>query len=441
MPLSLKQCCLGFAAVLLPVACWAQTPESGDWNAKFQATYIWQYKRPFAAAYSGPNSLSSEREKSYSFSSTGFLGFRPWTGGEFYINPQVSQSSPFSHQTGLGGFTSGDVSATHEGPPPTFSLTRIFVRQTWGFGGDKEDIESGANQLAGKVDGRRLVLTAGYLYVLDLFDDNAFSHDLRTQFMNWSLFTQGAYQYAADAYGRTWGLALAYHYDEWSIRAGRFMQPKVPGERPLDTRILRHYGDQLEIARSHEITGQPGVVRLLAFRNRAVMPRFQDALDFAAANGGTPDIDDVRNSEQIKYGFGLNVEQNLTSNVGVFARASRSDGQTATYTFGEIDRTVSAGVSIRGSAWARREDTLGVGVARNELSQVHREYLAAGGLGVFIGDGRINYRPEAIFETYYSVNVFKNAWVTFDFQRIRNPAYNADRGPVSVGSVRLHAKF
>ena len=441
MPLSLKQRCLWFAGVLFPVACWAQTHESEDWSAKFQATYIWQYKRPFAAAYSGLNSLSSEREKSYSFSSTGFLGFRPWTGGEFYINPQVSQSAPFSNQTGLGGFTSGDLSATHEGPPPTFSLTRIFMRQTWGFGGDKEDIESDANQLARRVDGRRFVLTAGYLYVLDLFDDNAFSHDLRTQFMNWSLFTQGAYQYAADAYGRTWGLALAYHYDDWAIRAGRFMQPKVPGERPLDTRIFRHYGDQLEVERSHEIAGQPGVVRLLAFRNRAVMPRFQDALDFASANGGTPDIDDVRNSEQIKYGFGLNAEQNLTPNVGVFARASRSDGKTASYTFAEIDRSISAGVSVQGSAWARREDTLGVGVVRNELSRLHREYLAAGGLGVFIGDGRINYRPEAIFETYYSVNVFRNAWVTFDFQRIRNPAYNADRGPVSVGSVRLHAEF
>ena len=134
--------CLWSVAVLLPVACWAQTPESEDWNAKFQATYIWQYKRPFAAAYSGPNSLSSEREKSYSFSSTGFLGLRPWTGGEFYVNPQVSQSSPFSHQTGLGGFTNGDLSATHEGRPPTLSLTRIFLRQTWGFGGDKEEVKT-----------------------------------------------------------------------------------------------------------------------------------------------------------------------------------------------------------------------------------------------------------------------------------------------------------
>ncbi|TMH81016.1 MAG: carbohydrate porin [Betaproteobacteria bacterium] len=431
-----RRICLWYVGVLLPVACWAQTPQSEDWNAKFQATYIWQYKRPF-----GLNSLSSEREKSYSFSATGYLGLRPWTGGEFYINPQVSQGTSFSDEKGLGAFTSGDLSAAHDGPPPTLSLTRIFLRQTWGFGGAKEDIESDANQLAGKVDRRRFVLTAGYMYVLDLFDDNAFSHDLRTQFMNWSLFTQGAYQYAADAYGRTWGLALEYYYDDWAIRAGRFMQAKLPGGRSLDTRILRHYGDQLEVERRHEIAGQPGVVRLLAFHNRAVMSRFQDALDFAAANGGTPDIDDVRNREQVKYGFGLNVEQNLTPDVSVFARASWSDGRTATYTFAEVDRSVSAGASIRGSAWARREDTLGVGVARNALSQVHREYLAAGGLGVFIGDGRIDYRPEEIFETYYSVNVFKNAWVTFDFQRIRDPAYNADRGPVTVESLRMHIEF
>lgn len=424
----------------LPLLAWAQASAAEDWNPKYQSTYVWQAKRPFAAAYSGQNSLSPDREKSYSFTATAAFGFRLWAGGELYFDPEVAQGVPLSNLTGLGGFTNGEI-ARVSGPTPTFYRARLFLRQTWGMGGGSETVESDANQLAGTVDKRRFVLTAGNLSVLDIFDDNAYSHDPRTQFLNWSVMTHGAYDYAADARGYSWGAALEYFLDDWAIRAGRFSQPKAPNQLPLDPRIFRHYGDQIEIERAHLLGNQPGKLRILAFRNRARMSRFDDALDFAAQTAAIPDIDAVRTGDHVKTGIGLNLEQAVTPDLGVFARAMWADGQTETYAFTEIDRSLSGGVLIKGSAWGRGQDSLGVACARNGLSAAHRDYLATGGFGFFIGDGRLNYHPENIIEAFYSLNVYKGTWVTLDMQRIQNPAYNADRGPVNVGSIRLHTEF
>lgn len=425
---------------LLPALVWGKTPEFEDWNAKFQVTYVWQAKHSFAAAYSGINSLSTEGEKSYSFTATAALGFRPWTGGEFYFNPEAAQGIPLSNLTGLGGFTNGEIART-AGPTLKFYRARLFLRQTWGMGSGSEMVESDANQLAGTVDKHRFVLTVGNLSVLDLFDGNAYSHDPRTQFMNWSLMTHGAYDYAADARGYSWGLAVEYFDDGWAIRAGRFLQPKEPNQQPLDSRIFQHHGDQIEIERAYTLGDQPGKLRLLAFRNRAVMSRFQDALDLANQSGRLPDINAVRTGESIKQGVGVNLEQAITPNVGIFARGMWADGQTEAYSFTEIDRSLSGGTLIKGAAWGRGQDTLGIAFARNGLSKEHRDYMAAGGLGFFIGDGRLNYRTESIVETFYNLNVVKGAWITLDLQRIQNPAYNADRGPVKVGSIRLHQEF
>ena len=435
--------CRGLAVVvgaLLPAIAYGQSPEYEQWNAKFQATYVWQLKPSFAASYSGPNSLSNEHEKSYSFTATAALGFRPWSGGELYFDPEVAQGVPLSGLTGLGGFTNGEM-ARASGSNPTFYRARLFLRQTWGMGGGSEQAESDANRLAGAIDKRRIVLTAGNLSVLDIFDNNAYSHDPRRQFLNWAFLTHGAYDYAGDARGYTWGAALEYFHDDWAIRAGRFIQPKEPNQLPLDSRIFKHYGDQIEIERAHTLGNQPGTLRVLAFRNRTVMSRFNDALDLAAQAGTTPDINAVRTGEQVKTGIGINLEQAITPDVGAFSRVMWADGQTETYAFTEIDRSLSGGVLIKGSAWGRGQDSVGFALARNELSHAHRNYLAAGGLGFFIGDGRLNYRPEDIVEAFYSLNVFMNTWVTLDVQRIQNPAYNADRGPVDVGTIRLHTEF
>ncbi len=428
------------AALLVPAIGHAEAPEAEDWNARFQATYVWQGKRPFPAAYSGANSLTPGKESSYSFTATAMLGWRPWAGGELYFNPEAAQGVPLSNLTGLGGFTNGEIART-AGPVLKAYSARLFLRQTWGAGGGQELVESGANQLAGPVDKRRWVLTAGNLSVLDVFDGNAYSHDPRTQFLNWSLMTHGAYDYAADARGYSWGAALEWYHDDWVVRAGRFIQPREPNQQALDPNIFQHYGDQIEVEHAHTLGGQPGRLRVLAFRSRVRMSRFQDALDRAARVGGAPSIDDVRTSEQVKHGIGLNLEQALSGDTGLFARASLADGKTETVAFTEIDRSLSGGVLVKGTSWGRGQDSLGVAVARNGLSGVHRNYLAAGGLGFFIGDGRLNYRPETIFEAFYNLNLGKAAWLTLDWQHIRNPAYNADRGPARVASVRLHAEF
>ena len=409
-------------------------------SAKFQATYVWQRKSPFDAPYTGPRSLSPDREKSYSLTATAALGIRTWRGGEVYFDPEVTQGVPLSGLTGLGGFTNGEIART-SGPSPTFYRARLFARQTWVFGGGSEKVESDANQLAGSVDRRRLVSTVGNLSVLDIFDHNSFSHDPRTQFLNWSLMTHGAYDFAADARGYSWGFALEFLYDDWRLRAGRFIQPKEPNQLALDPRIVKHYGDQIEIERAHALAGRPGKLRFLVFRNVARMARYQDALDLAAQTGGAPDINAVRTVERVKRGFGFNFEQEISPSVGLFGRASRADGQTETYAFTEIDQSLSGGVSLKGGTFGRPQDTLGIAFVRNSLSAEHRDYLAAGGLGFFLGDGALRYRPESILEAYYSLNVAKDTSFSADFQRISNPGYNADRGPATVISARLHYGF
>ena len=409
-------------------------------SAKFQATYVWQRKDPLAATYSGLHSLSPDREKSYSLTATAALGTRTWGGGEIYFDPEVAQGVPLSGLTGLGGFTNGEIART-SGPSATFYRARLFARQTWGFGGGVEKLEADANQLAGSVDRRRLVLTVGNLSVLDIFDDNAFSHDPRTQFLNWALMTHGAYDYAADARGYSWGLALEYFNDDWRLRGGRFIQPKEPNQLALDSRIFKHYGDQIEIERAYALAERQGRLRFLVFRNVARMARYQDALDLAAQTGGAPDINAVRSVERVKRGFGFNFEQEISSSVGLFGRASWADGQTETYAFTEIDRSLSGGVSVKGGTFGRARDTLGIAWVRNGLSTAHRDYLAAGGLGFFLGDGALRYRPENIVEAYYSLNVAKDTSLSADFQRISNPGYNADRGPATVVSARLHYGF
>ena len=426
--------------VLLPAISQAQSPAAEDWNAKFQTTYVWQEKLPFSAAYSGKNSLTTDREKSYSFTATAALGFRPWAGGELYFDPEAAQGVPLSNLAGLGGFTNGEIART-AGPTLTFYRARLFLRQTLSLGGDQEAVESDANQLAGMVDKHRLVLTAGNLSVLDIFDSNTYSHDPRTQFLNWSIMTHGAYDYAADARGYSWGVALEWYRDDWAIRAGRFIQPKEPNQQQLDPHIFQHYGDQIELEHSHMLNSEPGKIRLLAYRNVAKMSRFQDALDLAAQTGNLPSINDVRTGNQAKWGIGLNLEQALTPAVGIFARTMWADGKTETYSFTEIDNSMSGGVLIKGDGWKRSQDALGIALARNGLSREHRDYLAAGGLGFFIGDGRLNYHPETILETFYNLNIWQKSSLTADYQHIWNPAYNADRGPVDVVSARLHTEF
>ncbi len=409
------------------------------WDAKFQSTYVWQSKQPFSAAYSGPNSLSTNYEKSYSFTATAYFGVRLWRDAEAYLNPELVQGVPMSNLVGLGGLTNGELQKT-AGAKPKLYNARLFLRQSFGLGSEHENVESDFNQLAGSRNKNRVVVTIGNFAVSDIFDANSYAHDPRTQFLNWGLLTHGAYDFAADSRGYSWGGAVEYYDQDWVFRIGRFLQPRQSNGLPLDWRFFIHYGDQIEIERNYQWDVLTGKIRLLAFRNVVVAGAYRDALNDAAQSGNIPDLGNVR-KQQTKYGIGVNWEQSLSPTLGLFARAAVNNGATETYAFAEIDRSLSIGITARGQNWERPEDVLGVALAQNSLSAAHRDYLAAGGLGFFVGDGQIRYKTEQIFETYYNVNLRKGSALAFGFQRIFHPAYNADRGPVSVSTVRLHIEF
>ncbi len=434
------------AASLLPLCVAAQVPapdEPTGWpsfEARFQSTYIWQYKPGFNAAYSGPNSVVTGREYSNTFTATAHLGFRPWAGGEVFFNPEVAQAHTLSSVTGLGGFTNGEFTRASS-DQLQYYRQRLFLRQTWNEGGSREVQESDLNQLAASLTSRRTVLTVGNFSLLDVFDDNAYAKDPRRQFMNWSGMSHAAYDYAADARGFGWGATLEWYRDDWVLRIGRMTGPLTPNDLPVDFDILNHYGDQIEVEHAHVLGRQPGKVRVLLWRNRAVLARYADALAWGRANGQTPDIQQVRTHEQFKTGLGLNLEQAVSSSAGVFLRAMKADGATETYAFTEADDSLAAGMSAQGTAWGRPQDTLGLMLAQNGLSAERRAYLEAGGISFFIGDGALRYAPETIFEVYYSLGVARQTTLSLDYQHIRNPAYNADRGPVDVLGLRLHTEF
>ena len=432
-------------ALTLPLSAWAadsaQTTEPENWNLKLQSTYVWQQKPALNAPYEGSHSLTGAREKSYSFTATAGLGLRLSPSTEFYLDPEVAQGVPLSGLQGLAGFSNGEMART-AGPHPKLYKARMFVRQVIGLSDEREDVASAMNQLGGSYAKQRWVLSGGFMSVLDIFDANSYNHDPRSQFMNWTLMTHGAYDYAADARGYSLGATAEYITPDWSIRFGRFIQPKEPNQLDLEPRIGRHYGDQIELEHHYLLSDdKAGVARLLAFRNHALMSNYQDALDLAASTNTVPDLASVRTRDQNKVGLGLNVEQVLTADVGLFARAMWADGQTETYAFTEVDRSVSAGLSINGHAWSRATDTLGLAVAANLLSHTHRQVLEAGGQTFFLGDGRLNYRPERVWEAYYLSNLGHGLAISADYQRIQSPGYNADRGPASFLAMRLHAEY
>lgn len=418
-------------------------PASEDWNIKAQTTYIWQRKPAFNARYSGDNSLITESEKSYSFSATLFAGLRLGENTEAYYNPELVQGQPMSHLAGLGGLTNGELQKT-SGAHPKLYRARLFLRHNWALGDEREQVESDANQLGGMRPKDRVVLTAGNLAVSDIFDANSYAHDARSQFMNWALLTHGAYDFAADTRGYSVGAALEYTRGDWALRAGRFELPKVPNGQSLDTRLFSHHGDQIELERGYVLDGQVGKVRALWFRNTANMGRFDDALAQASAMPANADTALVR-TRQYKEGWGLAWEQALTDSIGAFARIARSDGQSEVYAFAEIDQSLSAGALIQGKAWGREADMLGLAMARNGLSTTHQRYLASGADGFFVGDGALNYQPERTLEGFYSMGLpdgwMRHSTVTLGLQRINNPAYNHDRGPVNTMAIRLHTEM
>ncbi len=413
-------------------------PPSGlDWSVHGQMTYVQQYVLPFRSPYVGTNSLIPNQTRQ-TWDATFYVGFRPWKDAEVWINPEIDQGFGVSGTLGLAGFASGEAYKLGSAEPYA-RLHRTFVRQTFNLSGESEKIEAGPNQLAGTQRENRIVVTLGKFGVPDIFDANKYAHDPRVDFLNWSLIDTGTFDYAADAWGYTYGIAAEYYTKWWTWRFGIFDLPKVPNSTELDPTFQQF---QLigEVERRYEISGNPGKLAITGFSTQARMGRFSDAIALANATAQPADIGAVRRY-QSRTGISMNLEQQITPTIGFFARAGWADGSKEPFAFTDIDKTLAAGLVFNGKSWGRPNDTIGVAGVVNGISKVHQEFFNAGGLGILIGDGQLP-RPsgERILETYYSFPV--GSWrTTLDYQFIQNPAYNTDRGPVSIIGTRLRTAF
>ena len=409
-----------------------------DWFALHgQTTFLGQYAFPFRAPYHGPNSLDSNAGRE-TWDVTAYAGIRLWEGAELWVNPEIDQGFGLSSTLGIAGFPSGEAYKVGFSVPYA-RLPRMFVRQTIDLGGDTEKVEAGINQFAGSQTADRLVITVGKFSVSDIFDTIGYSHNPREDFMNWALVDAGTFDYAADAWGYTYGAAVEWYRGNWTLRGGLFDLSIVPNSTDLDPQFgqFQWVG---EIEHRHELWGLPGKVAVNGFLSRGRMGRFEDAIQLAQVTGGPADIAAVRRYNS-RGGISILAEQQISSELGVFARAGWANGNIEPYEFTDIDRTVAAGLSLKGTRWGRPDDTFGLAGIVNGISAVHQAFLNAGGLGILVGDGQLpNAGSEKIIEMYYSFPVF--SWrVTFDYQFVANPAYNRDRGPVSIVGTRLHAQF
>lgn len=404
----------------------------------WQFTNVTQKHPPFRSPYEGANSLAARGRAEGTNDLTLYGGVRPWKGGELWINPEIDQGFGLSNTLGLAGFPSGEAYKVGANRP-YLRVPRAFLRQVIPLGGDAEPVEAGANQLAGTRAKDNITITVGKFSAVDIFDTNTYAHDPRKDFLNWSVIDSGAFDYAADSWGYTNGVAVEWNSGAWTLRGGVFQMSNEPNEK-----VTGIHFDQFmavsELERRHEWNGRPGKVRLLVFANRARMGSYADATALAAASGSVPDLAAVRR-RQWRPGVAVHAEQELAEGVGAFVRASGNDGRKEAYEFTEINRSLAAGLSIKGARWGRANDELGLAAVENRLSPQARAYFATGGMGILIGDGALRYGPERVAEAYYSIGIAKQLAVTLDLQRFVHPAYNRDRGPVTVYGVRTHWEF
>jgi len=416
----------------------AAAPER--WNLYYQATSIGQYHGTFNSPYSGPFSLQDYPERDVSLTTTLFFALRLEQNTVLIFDPEIAGGRGFSGVNGLANSSNGELPRVASATPKPY-LARLYVSHDFGWGTEKENVESDENQLGGARPVNRYTLTAGRFTVTDFFDDNRYSHDPRTQFMGWAIMYNGAWDYPADVRGYTWGWVHELHTRHFSFRYASAAMPRVANGLRFDRRIFVNRGDVFEGEYRYALRQHAGAIRLLNYENHADAGNYAQAIRQAQLTGTTPDITTTRHNGTLKYGFGVNAEQELTKNVGVFGRLGWNDGKTESFAFTAVDRLATGGASVTGAAWHRPNDTVAAEFTASGISGVHAQYLALGGHDFLIGDGRLQYAPECIPEAYYNARIIPGFFASFDVQHAANPAYNRDRGPVWIYSLRLHVEF
>ncbi len=408
-----------------------------------QTTLIAQTVPGFHAPYQGDNSLVPHQARQTT-TATVFLGLKITDGTELYYNPEFSQGFGLAGTHGVAGFVNGE--AQKAGAPfPKLRSNRYYVKQTIGLGGETVEVPDGPNQVATRYDAERITLIAGKFALGDFFDGNVYAHDPRVDFFNWSLWASSAWDFPANLPGFTQGVYAEYNRPEFAVRAAYTQVPKEPSSDVLDPRVFRRAGLNAEFEERHVLPGldQPGKIRFGVFSNEGVSADNRQIVTLTQL-GAFDDINDAATATRRprrKTGGYINLEQALTPELGLFARASLGDGRTENISFTDVDRSVSGGLSLKGKAWDRPDDTIGLGAAANGLSPSHRAAFAAGFYGLLIGDGQLRYGTERAIETYYALNLTKFVTLTFDYQFVDNPGYNRDRGPAHFFASRLHADF
>jgi high affinity Mn2+ porin len=419
----------------------ATAQDSGEqvYAIYLQSTFVEQFHPAFRSAFRGAQSLDPGARGDETFDATFYGGLRTWRGGELWLNAEIDQGFGISDTLGLAAYSNAEGAKVGEANPYP-RIPRLFFRQTLDLGGASEPVAKAVNSLAQPATHDRVVLTIGKFNVTDVFDNNAYAHDSKHDFLNWALVDAGAFDYAADAWGYSYGASAELYEGRAALRAGVFALSRVPNAEALDTS-----GSQFqmiaEAEEDHTIFGKGGKLRVLGYITRGRMADFNDAIAYGAATGGAAQLAPVRNYRS-RAGIILNLEQAITDAFGIFSRAGYAEGGSESYEYTDVDLSYSAGVSLAGTSWSRPDDTIGLGVAIDDISRRFKNFLNAGGLAILAGDGKLpNSGPETAVEAYYNYTLNPYAQITADYQFINNPAYDRDRGPVSILGLRIHLQY
>jgi high affinity Mn2+ porin len=403
-----------------------------------QFTYVEQETLGFSAPYAGSNSLTPNEGRETT-DATVFLGRRLWSDAEIWLVPEVDQGFGLDDTLGIAGFPSAEAYKVGKNQP-YLRLTRLFIRDTVNLDGETEKVEPDTMMLAGTHSVNRWVFTFGKFGVVDIFDNNAYAHDPKHDFLNWTAVDAGSFDYAADAWGYTVGAAAERYQGAWTFRVGAFDLSDIPNSTRLEPGF-HEFELVAEVERRYVLGGAPGTMLVTAYNNRARMGLLAAAVALAQSTATPVSIASVRQYRG-RPGIDLDLAQALTTDLGLFARVGKASGNVEAYEFTDVDRSVSVGLSLKGSAWSRANDKVGLALIDNGISAQEEQYLNAGGLGILVGDGKLPHPgAEQILETFYSAAILPHAEVSLDYQAVENPGYNRDRGPVSIWAVRLHADF
>lgn len=416
-----------------------------------QTTHVAQAYPRFPARYDGPNSFPSGGKANYGSTTNLFMGLRLWEGGAVYVNPEIDQGYGLANSVGAAAYVNGAVAKVGRAAP-YMRFQRYFLRQIIGLdddakiddpdeGSHNEALESTQNQLSGKVNRDRLIITLGKFAVGDVFDDNIYAHDPSTGFLNFAFNTLGPFDYAADSWGYTHGLAVEWRQNWWTARGGVFQLSKIPNGLDIEPQLFRQYMSVGEFEARYEIFSQPGAIKFLWYGDNGYLANVGDAVNYSFLTGDLPSRVETARRRALKMGGGINVKQQIMPHLGFFLRAGVADGRYETVDYTDVDRQISAGLVAGGALWGRQYDEIGVAGALGGLHGLRARYFALGGTSVYIGDGRLSYGGEKTFEAYYKLGYSQDIDATLDYQLLVNPAHNLDRGPVNVFALRLRAAF